>query len=205
MENRTKISLCVAGAIFCIGCAGAAVQIFRGSWQDEAPTTAAGPALWLQAPSYKQPASSPPGHYAYITGAVSHPGVYPISADARVFQLVEAAGGFRFDADQSQVNLAAPIRDGAHVHVKAAALAPRASAKSASSQDGKRESGTQYVYVNTATEEELCALPGVGPATARKIIEYRQTHGPFHSAEALLEVSGIGKGKLGHMQTLLRF
>lgn len=44
MENRTKISLCVAGAIFCIGCAGAAVQIFRGSWQDEAPTTAAGPA-----------------------------------------------------------------------------------------------------------------------------------------------------------------
>ncbi|WP_302294295.1 ComEA family DNA-binding protein [Pyramidobacter piscolens] len=205
MENRTKISLCVAGAIFCIGCAGAAVRIFRGSWQDEAPTAVAGPALWLQSPSYKLPASSSPEHYAYITGAVSRPGVYPISADARVFQLVEAAGGFRFDADQSQVNLAAPIRDGAHVHVKAAALTPQTSAKSASSQDRKRDNKTQYVYVNTATEEDLCALPGVGPATARKIIEYRQTHGPFHSAEALLEVSGIGKGKLGHMQTLLRF
>lgn len=205
MESRTKISLCVAGAIFCIGCAGAAVQIFKGSWRDEAPTTVAGPALWLQSPSYKLPASSSSEHYAYITGAVSRPGVYPISSDARVFQLVEAAGGFRFDADQSQVNLAAPVRDGAHVHVKAAALAPQPRAKSNSSQNRGRENETQYVYVNTATEEDLCALPGVGPSTARKIIEYRQTHGPFHSAEALLEVSGIGKGKLSHIQTLLRF
>jgi len=205
VENRTKISLCVAGAIFCIGCAGAAVQIFKGSWRDEAPTTVAGPALWLQSPSYKLPASSSPEHYAYITGAVSHPGIYPVSADARLFQLVEAAGGFRFDADQSQVNLAAPIRDGVHVHIKAVTLAPQASAKSASSQDRKRENKTPYVYINTATEEELCALPGVGPATARKIIEYRQTHGPFHSAEALLEIPGIGAGKLSHMQNLLRF
>lgn len=205
MENRTKISLCLAGALFCIGCAGAAVRIFRGSWQDEAPTTVAGPALWLQSPSYKQTGPSVTGHYASITGAVSNPGTYAIPKNARLFQLVAAAGGLRSDADQSQIDLEAPVHGGANINIQALTVTPPVSSKEAASRDKSRKSGTRCVCVNTADEDELCVLPGIGPSTARKIIEYRQAHGPFRSAESLLEVSGIGKGKLKRMQALLRF
>ncbi len=211
MDNRTKMALCFAGALFCIGGAGVLVHSFSGAWKDEAPTAVAGPALSLMtSPQESAPSHQTAERYAYITGAVQNPGVYPIAEDSRVFHLVEAAGGFRYDADTAQINMAAPLRDGAHINVKTAELPSKASAKKstgASNPSKKTKSGgeAQYVNVNTATEEELCQLPGVGPVLAKKIVEHRQTHGSFESSEALLDVSGIGRSKLDKMRSLLRF
>ncbi len=218
MENRTKMALCLAGALLCIGAAGVLVKSFSGRWEEEPPTVVAGPALSLNIRKY-EPSQPTPERYAYITGAVQNPGVYPVAEDARVFHLVEAAGGLRYDADSSQLNLAAPLRDGAHIHVKTVDLSPKEPTKKRSSsprsgeksnkasRSGKSSAAqkTDFINVNTATEEELLALPEIGPVLAKRIVEYRTKHGPFENSEALLEVSGIGRAKLQKMRSLLRF
>ena len=212
MNDRLKVSLCLGAALLCVGLAGAAVHIFSGRWERSAPTTLAGPALSLR---LKDNGEVPGGaisasqRYGYVTGAVENPGMYQISDDARVYDLVKAAGGLRHDADAAHLNLAAPIRDGAHVHIKASPFFTDTKNKTSVSAKNTNRSGDSskfhYVYVNTASEEDLSTLPGVGPALAKRIVEYRQNHGAFQTADDLLEVSGIGKAKLNAFRGLLRF
>lgn len=212
MDDRLKVSLCLGAALLCVGLAGAAVHTFSGRWERTAPTTFAGPALSLRLkdnredPGRASPASQ---RYGYVTGAVENPGMYEISDDARVYDLVKAAGGLRHDADAAHLNLAAPIRDGAHVHIKTSSLTTDTKNKtSVSAKNANKSSASSklhYVYVNTASEVELSTLPGVGPALAKRIVEYRQSHGAFQAADDLLEVSGIGRAKLNAFRGLLRF
>jgi competence protein ComEA len=123
----------------------------------------------------------------YVTGAVMAPGVVQVSAGARVEQAVTAAGGASTEADLVRCNLAAPLRDGQHVHVPAMGEAiPESILES---------EGGEIVNINSATVGELISLPGVGEATARKIIDYRTEHGPFSSIEEIMEVPGIGQAK----------
>ena len=215
MEDRLKFSLCLGGALFCIALAGAAVHMFSGRWEDHGPTTLAGPALTM---NLNDPSSSRPTRrtldgqrFAYITGAVVNQGMYAISDEARVIDLVRLAGGLRHDAQTEQLNLAAPVRDGSHVQVKAVVFEQNQTRKRKStsvntSAVNKAASGNvHYVYVNTASAEEMCALPGVGPALAQRIVEHRQNHGSFSSADSLLAVPGIGRAKLNKFRSLLRF
>ncbi|MGI6075760.1 MAG: helix-hairpin-helix domain-containing protein [Pyramidobacter sp.] len=209
MDNRTKFVLLAGAALLCIGSAGLLVHTFVGSWEEELPTTVAGPAPTFQR---QRPALQSDGaetrHYAYITGAVRNPGVYAISEDTRVFNLVEAAGGLRYDVDDRKINLAAPVRDGAHVHIDSAPFSAADRDRKSSDKAGKsdhRGKGTQYVYVNSAGEAELCTLPGIGPSLARRIIEYRQSHGAFQSPDDLCDVPGIGRTKVELIAFLLRF
>lgn len=212
MGNRMKFVLFLGAALLCIGAAGLLIRPFAGSWEEELPTTVAGPALTFQR---GQPSLRSGGAenklYAYITGAVINPGVYAVSDDARVFNLVEAAGGLRYDADDRKINLAAPVRDGAHVHIDASPLGtvdPRPKAPGNGERTGRargQEKASQYVYVNSAGEAELCTLPGIGPSLARRIIEYRQSHGAFQSPDDLCGVPGIGKTKVEQIAFLLRF
>ena len=121
MDDRFKVSLCLGAALLCIGLAGAGVHVFSGRWERTVPTTLAGPALSLRLnenASLHGKNGLAVQNYGYISGAVTNPGMYPISEDARVFDLVKAAGGLRHDADTGQINLAAPIRDGTHVHIR---------------------------------------------------------------------------------------
>ena len=213
MDDRLKVSLCLGAALLCVGLAGAGVHFFSGRWERTGPTTLAGPALSLRLNengSLPGKIESSMQRFGYISGAVENPGMYRISDDARVFDLVKAAGGLRHDADTAQINLAAPIRDGVHVHIKEKSLVSKSSSQpnSPSRTVQKKASTTlklHYVYVNTASEEELCTLPGVGPSLAKRIIEHRQSHGSFLAADDLLEVSGIGKAKLNSFRSLLRF
>ena len=213
MDDRFKVSLCLGAALLCIGLAGAGVHVFSGRWERTVPTTLAGPALSLRLnenASLHGKNGLAVQNYGYISGAVTNPGMYPISEDARVFDLVKAAGGLRHDADTGQINLAAPIRDGAHVHIKEkfAVFHTRSKENTKTRNSGRKEnvsSSLHYVYINTATAEELCALPGIGPSLAKRIIDYKQSHGTFHSADELLDVPGIGKSKLNTFRSLLRF
>lgn len=213
MDDRLKVSLCLGAALLCVGLAGAGVHIFSGRWEHTRPTTLAGPALSLRLNengTITGRAEPLVQRFGYISGAVENPGLYRISDDARVFDLVKAAGGLRHDADTTQINLAAPIRDGVHVHIKESSFTSKSrSLPNSTSRNTQKKDGTtsklHYVYVNTASEEELCTLPGVGPSLAKRIIEYRQSHGSFHVTDDLLEVSGIGKAKLNAFRSLLRF
>jgi len=135
----------------------------------------------------------------HVAGAVGRPGVYAAPAAARVADLVEAAGGPAPDADLDRVNLAAPVGDGERVYVpRRGEAAPPPPAGGGAALGGGPP--PPPLDLNTADAGQLDALPGVGPATAAAIIEYRAQQGRFRSVEELVEVRGIGEAKLARLR-----
>jgi competence protein ComEA len=132
----------------------------------------------------------------HVAGAVRSPGVYRLRDGERVQDAVRRAGGARAGADLNAINLAAKVADGQQVVV------PRRGAAGAVPVDAGAGSGAAGgppqapVSLNSATAEQLDTLDGVGPATAQKILEYRQQHGGFRSVDDLAQISGIGPKKL---------
>lgn len=129
-----------------------------------------------------------------VAGAVRRPGLYHLASGTRIADAVNAAGGAGARADITLVNLAAPLADGEQVLVPVGGGAAAA---------GSAPSATAPLDLNTANAEQLDALPGVGPATAQKIIDYRQAHGPFRSIDELEGVPGIGPSKLAQLKGLV--
>ncbi|HET7487602.1 MAG TPA: helix-hairpin-helix domain-containing protein [Acidimicrobiales bacterium] len=133
-------------------------------------------------------------------GAVARPGVYRVPPGGRVTDLLDAAGGALPDADLDQLNLAAKVADGDRVFVPRRGQAPPpplAGAGTAAPAGGP-------VDLNTATLAELDGLPGVGPATAQAIVDYRTEHGRFARVDDLAEVRGIGPAKLAALRPKVR-
>jgi competence protein ComEA len=136
----------------------------------------------------------------HVAGAVASPGLYRLGGDARVADALDAAGGPAPDAELDAVNLAAKVADGERVYVPRKGEAPPlAVAGGAGGAGGGAPAGP--LDLNTATAEQLEALPGVGPATAEAILAYRQEKGRFRSVDELLEVRGIGEAKLGALRS----
>src|SRR4051812_33442411 len=138
----------------------------------------------------------------HVAGAVRDAGVYRLRAGARVDDALARAGGATPRADLSQVNLAAKVEDGRQVLVPrrvAAAAAPAATGTATAPGQP-----AVPVNLNTATLEQLDTLPGVGPATAQKILDYRQEHGGFGSVDELGEVPGIGDVRLAALRDQVR-
>jgi competence protein ComEA len=129
-----------------------------------------------------------------VSGAVRRPGLEHLPHGARVADAIAAAGGATAHADVGAVNLAAPLADGLQVVVPARGAAAAA---------GGAPSPTAPVDLNSATAEQLDALPGIGPTTAQKIVAYRQEHGAFRSAEELDGVPGIGAGRIAQLKGLV--
>lgn len=142
-----------------------------------------------------------------VVGEVRRPGVYRLRTEERVDDAVRRAGGATGRADLAGVNLAAKVEDGKQV------LVPRrgaAAAGAAAGGAGGAAAGTgaataaQQLNLNTATAEQLDQLDGVGPATAQKIVDYRQQHGGFRSVDELDQVPGIGPKRLAALRPRLR-
>jgi competence protein ComEA len=135
-----------------------------------------------------------------VAGAVQRPGLYRLRAGSRIDDAIAAAGGATGKAELDGVNLAAPIADGEQVVVPgrgaggAAAASPPAAAGSSPSAP---------LDLNSATLEQLEALPGIGPVTAQKILDYRQEHGAFHSVAELQGVPGIGPAHMAQLKGLV--
>src|SRR4051794_28712979 len=138
----------------------------------------------------------------HVAGAVHRPGVYRLSPGARVQDAVRRAGGARRRADLTQVNLAATVEDGRQIIVPLRAPAPGPGVPV--SPSGTAATPGVPLNLNTATLEQLDTLSGVGPATAQKIIDYRDAHGGFSSVEELGEVPGIGEVRLAALRKLVR-
>jgi competence protein ComEA len=131
-----------------------------------------------------------------VAGKVRRPGVATLPAGSRVVDAIRQAGGARPGVDLSSLNLARVLVDGEQILV-GVAPAPGVAA-SASSQPGASSDGA-LVNLNTATLEQLDSLPGVGPVTAQKILDWRTAHGSFTAIDELLEVDGIGEKTLADM------
>jgi competence protein ComEA len=135
-----------------------------------------------------------------VAGAVRRPGLYRLRAGSRVDDAIAAAGGPTGKAQLDTVNLAAPVADGEQIVVpgrRAAAGGAAATPPAAGS------SPSAPVDLNSATLEQLEALPGIGPVTAQKILDYRQQHGAFHSVEELQGVPGIGPAHMAQLKGLV--
>ena len=133
--------------------------------------------------------------YVHVSGAVNAPGLYVLHPDARVVDAVAAAGGLAEDAEAAGVNLARPVTDGEQV------IGPRVGEAPAAGPAGVTADGR--VNLNTADEGALDTLPGVGPAIAGRIIEWREANGRFASVDDLLSVSGIGPKMLESLRDLV--
>jgi competence protein ComEA len=149
-----------------------------------------------------QPAPTRPPIVVHVVGAVPKPGVYEFPQGSRVRDAVAAAGGLLAEADPAALNLAAMLEDGQRLEIPYQAGAEPASA-SAQGINSESTPSADLININTATLEELDSLPGIGPTTAQKIIEYRQQHGPFQTIEDIMNVSGIGPATFDKIKDLI--
>ena len=138
--------------------------------------------------------------YVHICGAVKQPGVYELTADSRLFEAIQMAGGLTEEAADQALNQAELIEDGSRIYVPTKEEAKAGmdngdtltqnednAEKTGSTSDGK-------VDINTAEKNELMTLSGIGEAKADAIVRYREEHGAFQKIEDLMEVEGIKEG-----------
>lgn len=184
------LALCAAAALALRASAAAATPSLRSPTLASAPTEAvkarsAGPLL---------PAASRAGGKVVVdvAGAVRHPSVVTLPAGARVFEALKAAGGARRGVDVSSLNLARVLVDGEQILVGPAAPASSTAPGAAS-----------VVSLNQATEQDLDALPGIGPVTAKSIVAWRQQHGSFTKVDELQEIDGIGPKTFAKLKPLV--
>ncbi|MBT2677424.1 helix-hairpin-helix domain-containing protein [Bacillus sp. ISL-35] len=136
---------------------------------------------------------------ADIKGAVTHPGVYEVKEGGRVIDLIEMAGGLENEADAAAINFAMYVQDEMSIYV------PRIGEEAPSSLPVQNAGeGTKgKLDLNSAQSADLQTLPGIGPAKAEAIIEYRETSGPFKTIEDLKEISGIGEKTFEKLKDLI--
>ncbi len=133
----------------------------------------------------------------HVAGKVKRPDVYPLLAGSRVSDAIKAAGGANRGVDLGDINLARVLIDGEQVYVGYVAKANSSSSKSSKSRF------TGVININRATKAEFDSLTGIGPVIASRIINYRNTNGPFLALDDLLKVSGIGSKTLERIRPRL--
>ena len=220
MKFRASGKLLTAAGILCFAAAFLLLNSFRGEFgKDTAGLTSEMPqmedtlyvtpktAAAVQAEpervaSVAQSAPAAAKWVVYVTGAVRNPGVYEIAPSSRIYEALNAAGGFSSDADQEAVNLAAMLSDGVHIKfprkgetAQPQPSAPAATAAQPVSSAPRAPAASGKININTASLGELDTLAGIGPKTGQAIIAYREANGPFRRAEDLMNVKGIGPKK----------
>ncbi|TYQ02736.1 UNVERIFIED_ORG: competence protein ComEA [Gordonia westfalica J30] len=213
-------------AVGVIACVVAGFGLFRGT--DSAPVVDFGAAGLssstndVSASPVAPPSTTPAQLVVSVVGLVNKPGLVRLAPGARVAEAIDQAGGARKGADLLSLNLAQVLRDGDQVLVgyaggegqmsmrsavvgaegAAPARGPSASPGGAPPESSAAEPGGR-VDLNTATETELDALPGIGPVTAKAILDWRERNGRFTSVDQLAEVDGIGPARLAKLRDLV--
>lgn len=139
-----------------------------------------------------------------VQGAVATPGVVRLPAGARLHQAIDATGGLAPDADTSRLNLAARVGDGERIDVPARSAAIDVATPS---NDGATVIPDDFagalIDINNDSISELDQLPGVGPVIAQRIVDYRETNGPFTSIDELGEIEGISAEMAEDLRSLV--
>lgn len=138
----------------------------------------------------------------YVSGEVNSPGLVELPSDSRIADAIKACGDFTPLADKAKINLAQKLTDGMQIQVNSKTPVNNSNEQvnDTNSNSPNNNSSSNLININTATKEDLDTLPGIGPATAQKIIDYRQEHGNFSSIEDIKNVKGIGEAKFSKMQ-----
>ncbi|WP_190817863.1 ComEA family DNA-binding protein [Saccharopolyspora pogona] len=169
------------------------VGVVVGAWANQPAAEPVPPPILPPPPPVTT--AAPPELVVSVVGRVTRPGLVTVSPGARVADAVAAAGGPLPDTDLTGLNLARRVVDGEQLYV-AVPPPPQAS----SGQPG----GDGKVDLNTATEDQLDELPGIGEVTAKRIVQWRAEHGRFDSVEQLREVGGIGESRFARLREVVR-
>ena len=162
------------------------------------------------------PTATPGPLRVFVNGAVASPAVYELAPDAILQQAIEQAGGFTAEADTAVVNLALLLQDGMQIYVptldetaeQVQAIISTPSVRTEGieldlADDTAVTTSGGIVNINTADVAQLDTLPGIGPSTAEKIVEYRNSNGPFATIDEIMSVSGIGPAKFEQIQSFI--
>lgn len=146
----------------------------------------------------------------HIAGAVSKEGLFELKEENRIADAIDLAGGLKGDADISNINLASKLEDGMKIYIPTIDETQNNKVnnevtydKNISVSNGTSNSKNAKVNINSATQSELETLPGIGSATALKIINYRKENGKFSSIEDIKKVKGIGNNKYENIKDLI--
>lgn len=188
---REQVVLAVALGVVMVGGLWSAYSTAQEGWTD-----------WEEAGS--QVEASPDNDpelilVVHVTGQVKSPGVYQLESGQRIIDAINAAGGFASEGDPQALNLAAQVSDGQRIWVPGI---QEESQEAPSVEQGERH--TRGVSVNRASWTELQSIPGIGPALAQRIIDYRREHGFYSRPEDLLGVRGIGEKTLSRILPHIR-
>lgn len=175
------------------------------------PTAEAAPVLPPAVSAAPGPTSQPQSTTLVVSvvGKVTHPGLVTLPAGARVADAIESAGGLLPGTDDTTLNLARRLTDGEQIYVgipgSTDQSAPAGDPPAAASAKGGKKGGDPNVKINlnTATADQLQTLPGVGPATATRILNWRNQHGHFDSTNQLRDVGGIGNARYSKLENLV--
>ena len=189
--TRTQLALVVVPLVALLTVAGSRLA---GVGASEGPSRAL-PLGELQGDDGARGAEAAPRLVVHVVGAVRRGGLFRLPEGSRVADALARAGGPTARADVSAVNLAAPLVDGQQVVV------PRRGPPG-SAAAGAPATGTK-VSLAIATIEQLDELPGIGPVTAQKIVDWRASHGPFRSVDDLDAVPGIGPARIEQLRDLV--
>lgn len=147
----------------------------------------------------------------YITGAVVNEGVYKINKDSRIEDAIKEAGGLKENANIKEINLAYMLEDGMKIYIPQQnenILEDKTEGyinkEVTTNENNTKNSENKIININTATQTELENLPGIGPSTALKIINYRKEKGKFKKIEDIKNVSGIGESKFSKIEKLIK-
>jgi competence protein ComEA len=158
------------------------------------------PILLSTATPLPSPEASPTARpmRVYVSGAVKQPDVYALPPDSIVKDALLAAGGPASEADLDRINLALAVTDGQQIHV------PRLGEDNLPVEPASDLPDPEAkININTADQATLESLPGIGPALAQRILDYRQANGPFGKADDIMEVSGIGPATFEQIRGLI--
>lgn len=182
------MTLCFS-AVFA-GCARDQTQFVRIRPQESSVIEAVS-AADTQEQTEKEPAESPIMLYVHVCGAVHHPGVYTFDREARVFEAIEAAGGFSEGAAEESINQARVLSDGEELYVPTREELLSSAVVVHGELLQNDDTGERKININTADVEELTELTGIGETRARAIIAWREENGGFSSPEDLKNIEGI--------------
>lgn len=211
INKKTKILLIILIAIMAIG-----ISYYAYQNEKESQNIIEQQNLEIEENKQEESSKETKKIIVHVSGAVQNEGVIELEENSRIADAIEKAGGFREDAYTKDVNLAYKLEDGmkiyiptmeekenekANVIVESGIETENNNNSYSNTDEGKNVNSK--VNINTASKEELDTLPGIGPSTAEKIINYRKENGKFKSIEGIKDVSGIGDSKYENIKDMI--
>ena len=200
MPELTKEQLYIILGVICVILIGCIIGVYNQNVAQKQLSPSSSPASAV-APLLAS-AGKPAQIYVHISGAVVREGLYKLNKGDRLIDLLKLSG-VAGNADLDSVNLAEVLSDSQRVFIPKRALAAAQDTRISSPSSKKTEKKSSIVNINRANEQEMDSLPGIGPAMAKRIVDYRKEKGMFSSIDELKEVPGISEKKFEKLKTCI--